>query len=81
MSDYREGKAVTWDQMPWEDVRPGVRRTGFGNADVTLVMNKVAPGNQPRRTRTLTSFRSPPSRRGTASTTSGTSATRWGRAR
>ena len=48
MKDYRDGRAVTWDEMPWEDVRPGVRRTGFGNEQVTLVMNEIAPGNQPR---------------------------------
>ena len=33
--------------MPWEDVRPGVRRTGVGHEHVTLVMNRIEAGTPP----------------------------------
>ena len=37
-------KAVTWNEIPDEPVRPGVRRRGFGTGDVLLVMNHCEPG-------------------------------------
>jgi quercetin dioxygenase-like cupin family protein len=37
-------KAVKWDEIPDEAVRPGVRRRGFGTPDVMLVMNECQPG-------------------------------------
>lgn len=35
--------AAHWDTIPSEAVRPGVRRKGFGTADVILVMNELDP--------------------------------------
>ena len=37
-------KAVRWEDIPDEQVRPGVRRRGFGTRDVMLVMNECLPG-------------------------------------
>ena len=37
-------KAVRWDEIPDEEVRPGVRRRGFGTEDVLLVLNECEPG-------------------------------------
>jgi hypothetical protein len=37
-------KAVKWEQIPDEEVRPGVRRRGFGTPEVMLVMNECQPG-------------------------------------
>jgi quercetin dioxygenase-like cupin family protein len=36
--------AYTWDEIPDEPVRPGVRRRGFGTEDVILVRNDCEPG-------------------------------------
>ncbi|HEY7197150.1 MAG TPA: cupin domain-containing protein [Gaiellaceae bacterium] len=36
--------AVSWDEIPDEPVRPGVRRRGFGTDDVMLVLNHCEPG-------------------------------------
>jgi quercetin dioxygenase-like cupin family protein len=36
--------AVDWESIPYEDVRPGVRRRAFGTPDVLLVMNECEPG-------------------------------------
>jgi quercetin dioxygenase-like cupin family protein len=36
--------AVTWDQIPDEFVRPGVRRRGFGTGNCLLVLNECEPG-------------------------------------
>ena len=36
--------AYTWDQIPDEPVRPGVRRRAFGTGDVMLVLNHCEPG-------------------------------------
>jgi quercetin dioxygenase-like cupin family protein len=36
--------AYTWDEIPDEPVRPGVRRRGFGSDDVILVLNHCEPG-------------------------------------
>lgn len=41
-------KAVNWNDLPLEDVRPGVRRAGFGTNDVLLVRNICEPGMQPK---------------------------------
>lgn len=38
--------AVRWEDIPGEEVRPGVRRRGFGTEDVLLVMNECRPGMQ-----------------------------------
>jgi quercetin dioxygenase-like cupin family protein len=37
-------KAVRWDEIPDELVRPGIRRRGFGTREVLLVMNHCEPG-------------------------------------
>jgi quercetin dioxygenase-like cupin family protein len=37
-------KAVRWHDIPDEDVRPGVRRRGFGTDEVLLVLNECEPG-------------------------------------
>jgi len=42
----RRAVATTWDAIPSEDVRPGVRRRGFGTDDVMLVMNDIEPEMQ-----------------------------------
>ncbi len=49
MSDEGTTRAVaaTWDDIPGEDVRPGVSRKGFGTDDVILVMNTIQPDMQP----------------------------------
>jgi quercetin dioxygenase-like cupin family protein len=36
--------ALSWDDIPDEAVRPGVRRRGFGTDRVLLVMNECQPG-------------------------------------
>jgi len=36
--------AYTWDEIPDEPVRPGVRRRAFGTDDVMLVLNHCEPG-------------------------------------
>jgi quercetin dioxygenase-like cupin family protein len=36
--------AFTWDEIPDEPVRPGVRRSGFGTQDCLLVLNHCEPG-------------------------------------
>lgn len=41
-------RAVRWDEIPDEEVRPGVRRRGFGTSDVMLVMNECRPGMEVR---------------------------------
>ena len=35
---------ANWDEIPAEDVRPGVTRRGFGTKDCLLVMNHCEPG-------------------------------------
>lgn len=37
-------KAVTWDEIPGEIVRPGVSRRAFGTPNCMLVMNHCEPG-------------------------------------
>jgi quercetin dioxygenase-like cupin family protein len=37
-------KAVRWEDIPDEAVRPGIRRRGFGTEDVLLVLNHCEPG-------------------------------------
>jgi quercetin dioxygenase-like cupin family protein len=36
--------AVRWEDIPYEFVRPGVRRRGFGTEQCLLVMNECTPG-------------------------------------
>jgi len=36
--------AYTWDEIPDEPVRPGVRRRAFGTDEAMLVMNHCEPG-------------------------------------
>jgi len=36
--------AYTWDEIPDEPVRAGVRRRAFGTTDVMLVLNHCEPG-------------------------------------
>jgi len=43
----RQGIVATWDAIPPEEVRHGVRRRGFGTKDVTLVMNEIDPEMDP----------------------------------
>jgi mannose-6-phosphate isomerase-like protein (cupin superfamily) len=37
-------KAVRWEEIPEEDVRPGVTRRAIGTREVLLVMNECRPG-------------------------------------
>ncbi len=37
-------RAVRWDDIPQEEVRPGVRRRGFGTEQCLLVLNECSPG-------------------------------------
>jgi quercetin dioxygenase-like cupin family protein len=37
-------KAVHWEEIPGEQVRPGVYRRGFGTEEALLVMNECEPG-------------------------------------
>jgi quercetin dioxygenase-like cupin family protein len=41
-------KAVRWEEIPDEHVRPGVRRRAIGTSDVLLVMNECLPGMEVR---------------------------------
>ncbi len=41
-------KAMRWEDIPSESVRPGVRRRGFGTKDVLLVLNECEPGMELR---------------------------------
>lgn len=41
-------RAVDWNSIPAEDVRPGLRRRAFGTEDVLLVMNECMPGMELR---------------------------------
>jgi quercetin dioxygenase-like cupin family protein len=41
-------KAVRWEDIPDEQVRPGVRRRAIGTRDVLLVMNECRPGMEVR---------------------------------
>jgi len=43
-SPARRAVATTWDQIPDESVREGVRRRAFGNQGALLVMNELTPG-------------------------------------
>ncbi len=37
-----------WDNLPWEEVRPGVRRKGFRSANALMVLNELQPGMETR---------------------------------
>ena len=45
-SEKLYGRVVRWDDVPEEDVRPGVRRRGYATDDCMLVMNELEPGMQ-----------------------------------
>jgi mannose-6-phosphate isomerase-like protein (cupin superfamily) len=49
MTENRRHRPVvsSWDAIPAERVRPGVRRRGFGTDDVLLVMNDIEPAMEP----------------------------------
>lgn len=36
--------SITWDEIPEESVRAGVKRRGFGTSQCLLVMNECTPG-------------------------------------
>lgn len=40
--------AARWEEIPDEEVRPGVRRRGFGTKDMLLVLNEAQPGMELR---------------------------------
>ena len=40
--------SIRWEEIPDEEVRPGVRRRAFGTKDVLLVMNEAKPGMELR---------------------------------
>jgi mannose-6-phosphate isomerase-like protein (cupin superfamily) len=44
IASERRAVATRWDEIPDESVREGVRRRGFGNDGVLLVMNELTPG-------------------------------------
>lgn len=44
VASSRRAIATTWDEIPDEIVREGVRRKGFGNDGAILVMNELTPG-------------------------------------
>lgn len=44
----RRARAVKWDELPTEAVRPGVSRCGFGTEACQLVMNTCEPGMELR---------------------------------
>jgi quercetin dioxygenase-like cupin family protein len=37
-----------WSSMPWEEVRPGVKRKVFTGEGATLSLNHIEPGHQPK---------------------------------
>jgi len=41
-------KAVSWAEIPDEQVRPGVRRRAIGTREMLLVMNECQPGMEVR---------------------------------
>jgi quercetin dioxygenase-like cupin family protein len=41
-------RAVRWEEIPGEQVRPGVRRCGFGTERILLVQNECRPGMELR---------------------------------
>lgn len=44
VASARRAVATSWDEIPDELVREGVRRKGFGNDGALLVMNELTPG-------------------------------------
>ena len=41
--ESRRAVVTTWDSIPSEDVRPGVRRKAVGTEDVICVLNEIEP--------------------------------------
>lgn len=42
-SESLYGRVLQWDDLPIEEVRPGVRRSSYTTDDVMLVMNRLSP--------------------------------------
>jgi quercetin dioxygenase-like cupin family protein len=40
--------AYSWEEIPDEPVRPGIRRRAFGTTEAMLVLNYCEPGMEPR---------------------------------
>jgi quercetin dioxygenase-like cupin family protein len=40
--------AMNWDDMEWEEVRPGVKRKVFQGEGCTVVYNSLEPGHEPK---------------------------------
>ncbi|MBN1829974.1 MAG: cupin domain-containing protein [Deltaproteobacteria bacterium] len=40
--------AVNWNDMEWENVRPGIRRKVFHGEGCTVAYNEVRPGHEPK---------------------------------
>lgn len=39
---------ANWADLPWTDVRPGVRRKAFTGEGATFAMNELQPHHEPR---------------------------------
>ena len=39
---------ANWADLPWTDVRPGVRRKAFTGEGTTFAMNELQPHHEPR---------------------------------
>jgi quercetin dioxygenase-like cupin family protein len=48
MTPASKPTVVRWAEREMEDVRPGVRRAGFGGTDALVVMNELRPGMEVR---------------------------------
>lgn len=40
---------ANWADLPWTEVRPGVRRKAFTGEGATFAMNELQPHHEPRR--------------------------------
>jgi quercetin dioxygenase-like cupin family protein len=48
MFDMDELSANNWSRIPWEQVRPGVKRKVFTGEGATLSLNAIDPGHDPK---------------------------------
>ena len=39
---------ANWDELPWTEVRPGVRRKAFTGEGATFAMNELQPHHEPK---------------------------------
>jgi quercetin dioxygenase-like cupin family protein len=39
---------ANWDNLPWEEVRKGVKRKVFTGEGATLALNSLEPGHEPK---------------------------------